>query len=142
MVHVCDEGAMLKVFLAMLLGVAIFGAFGCASDSTTLESVPRTDGRGDKDCSGMLYSNGCDDCNPCTFDDWCDPDAWFEFVPPWCVEVAHLGVATCVHSDRSTPDGQINDCFPIAPVTDVRPGKCCVGTCIDNAEACSTVKPL
>lgn len=98
--------------------------------------APGPDEQWDKDCSGEHYFNGCDDCNPCTFDDWCDPDTWDVHVPPWCADVPRTGEATCVHSDRNTPDGQINDCFPIATVTDVRPGKCCAGTCIDNADEC------
>lgn len=90
----------------------------------------------DKDCSGEHYFNGCDDCNPCTFDNWCDPTEWDAFIPEWCAGVAATGEAACVHAERSTPIGQINDCFPIAPVTDVRAGKCCVGTCVDNGAAC------
>lgn len=123
---------------------ATFGAAACIQGETTSDNswryVPSTpDEHWDKDCSGEEWFNGCDDCNPCTWDVWCDPEEWSAFVPPACKDVATSDTAQCVHFDLTTPQGQINDCFPIAPVTDVRAGKCCAGTCTDNAESCDLV---
>lgn len=121
--------------------IAILFVIGCTSPESLDEEVFRltiADGEGSlgKDCSGEHPENGCDDCNPCSWDAWCNPDEWKGFVPEWCQDVAMLGYAVCVHLDRTTPKGQINDCFPIAPETDVRSGKCCAGTCVDNQLAC------
>lgn len=121
--------------------LAVVFVFGCAPQEPlegqgSRREMPDPDESEDKDCSGEHSWNGCDDCNPCSWDAWCDPDDWNDWIPEWCRDVATLGHAACVHVDRTTPDGQINDCFPIAPVTDVRAGKCCAGTCVDNSSAC------
>ncbi|TKC99654.1 hypothetical protein [Polyangium fumosum] len=131
-------GAASRIGRAIVIS---FFVFGCASEEPLdgqgwRREPPTLDESWDKDCSGEHDWNGCDDCNPCTWDAWCDPDEWDAWIPEWCREVATLGHAVCVHFDRTTPDGQINDCFPITPVTDVRAGKCCAGRCVDNVSEC------
>jgi hypothetical protein len=133
---------MRTIYLALV--VALMG--GCVPDETSEFNAwvyDDYDGYLDKDCSGTLWSNGCDDCNPCTWAMWCDPVEWVGgFVPDACVSVATSGVAQCSPQfGWTTPVGQINDCFPIEPVTNVRAGRCCAGTCTDNADECAVVTP-
>lgn len=126
----------------LLWAQAALVAFVCAcAEGTTYEpqywkAPDHAPGEGiPKDCSGELKDNGCDDCNPCTWDQWCDPETGEgdDYAP--CLTQKYAG---CVHSyDYTTPAGQINDCFPVADEGELRAGRCCLGACVDNAAACA-----
>lgn len=123
--------------ISLALCVALVG--GCAQGTTYepqyWKAPDHEPGDGiEKNCSGTWKGNGCDDCNPCTWDQWCDPATHEGFEHLLCAQRAYAG---CVHShDYTTPEGQINDCFPVNDYNGIRAGKCCYGRCVDNGVLC------
>lgn len=81
----------------------------------------------------------CDDDNPCTVDANCTPCSSLPpeqrdiyhctedtAVPSWCI------TSGCAHMPVTTPDGQVNDCFPVSDADPLRAGVCRNGACVDN----------
>ena len=121
----------MKLFV-LVLGLVVTGCASVDADDA-FGNIPSLVPA--KDCSGTSDSNGCDDCNPCTWDVYCDPSTHGPFVSSYC---AGITSPQCIHEDRTTSGGYVNDCFPIAVGVDVRAGKCCAGQCVDNNETCTS----
>ncbi len=120
-------------FLVLLLGLV-----GCVDPHPDDWMIPPPDPSESwyKDCSGAFSFNGCDDCNPCTDDIWCDPMAHTGLVSTFCVNAEVVTTARCIHVEWTSADTVVDSCFPVRAKTDVRAGKCCAGQCIDNNETC------
>lgn len=96
-------------------------------------------------CPAQDPATGCDDCEPCTFDAWCEvcdqippvtASRWckpVEKIPVWC----DAGPPACGHNGYSTPEGQANDCFPVeSDAGPIHAGRCCAGVCVENDVQC------
>lgn len=121
---------------------------GCSGGGLLIvETIDGGEG-GSAPCPTQHPETGCDDCNPCTDDKWCE---LCDAIPPvkaskWCLPPANFPAwcaklpVACGHDGYSTPVGISNDCFPVeedaGPVRPLHTGICCVGMCIENDAQC------
>jgi len=92
----------------------------------------------DDECPPLDPATGCDDCNPCHDNGWCEVcdqippvDASIfchpiEKLPPFCVDEP----VGCGHGNASNG----LDCFPVEGVRPLITGYCCGGTCIESID--------
>jgi len=124
--------------LKLKLSLALLALVGCSSRA---EPAPPSGGDGGANGGDP---NSCDDRNPCTTDVNCTPCSSLPptqqtlgtctcdgEIPPDCV-----GLSGCKHFPTTTPTGQVNDCFPVAPGFDAGlvSGVCSAGVCTPNPE--------
>lgn len=116
---------------------------GCAPES--LGSVGQADCLDDicsetNACDGDDPETFCDDCNPCTQDFNCTPCSELDVADRdvhHCVDDGVLSpmcakATGCIHVPLTTPEAQINACFPVADDPDLHAGVCDAGACIEN----------
>ena len=95
------------------------------------------------DCS-PTRENGCDDCNPCTANAWCDPAFDLPAVDfpsmSWiCAPLKRTDAPRCFGALLTTAPGIDNDCFPVVgsgSVDGLVAGHCCAGVCSPNDLVC------
>lgn len=130
-----------------LYALPLLFAIGC--DGQCAESLgnpgegSKSTASGGNDCI-ETRENGCDDCNPCTANVWCDPASDppatdFPLMSWVCAPLKRTDPPRCFGALLTTAPGIDNDCFPVADsgsVDGLEAGHCCAGVCSRNDLVC------
>lgn len=124
-----------------------FFLMGCSGGGLLIVETQDA-GTGETSCPPPTPEDGCDDCEPCTDDAWCE---LCDAIPPvtaskWCHSMTNFPTwcngkpVACQHNGYTTEEGTTDSCFPVendaGPVRPLHTGKCCAGVCVENDAKC------